>query len=110
MPPNSSRDLKVGPRVKQQKKKKVRARSLTPNILGVGGCARALGWDSDKFTPLPIVCFVPLRGDYIQMSLFPMIPSGSPKLGLLLFPNFEHLYLFEIKFFFKSVRIIFYIP
>jgi hypothetical protein len=45
MPPNSSKDPKVGPRVKQWKKKRVKARSLTRNILGVGGCDGALGWD-----------------------------------------------------------------
>jgi len=45
MPPNSSRDPKVGRRMKQQKKNKVGAHSLTCSILGVGECAGALGWD-----------------------------------------------------------------
>jgi len=45
MPPNSSRDPKVGPRVKQYKKKKVGACSLTLNTSRVGGCAGVLGWD-----------------------------------------------------------------
>jgi len=38
----------VGPKVKQQKKKKVGARSLIRIILGVGKQAGALGWDYDK--------------------------------------------------------------
>jgi len=42
-PPNSSRDPKVGPRVKQRKKKRVGAHFLTPNTSGVGRHARALG-------------------------------------------------------------------
>jgi hypothetical protein len=44
-PPNSSRDPKVGPKVKQQKKKRVGAHSPTHNTLGVGKHARDLGWD-----------------------------------------------------------------
>jgi hypothetical protein len=44
-PPNSSRDPKVSPKGKQQKKKKVGAHFLTRNISGVGGCARDLRWD-----------------------------------------------------------------
>jgi len=39
-PPNSSRDPKVGPRAKQQKKKRVGAR-LTHSTSGVGGCVGA---------------------------------------------------------------------
>jgi len=42
---NSSKDPKVGPKMKQQKKQKVGAHSLTHNTLGVGGCAGAPGWD-----------------------------------------------------------------
>jgi hypothetical protein len=45
VPPNSLGDPKVGPRMKQQKKKKIGARSLTRNISKVRGCAKALGWD-----------------------------------------------------------------
>jgi hypothetical protein len=45
MPPNSVRDPKVGPKMKQQKKKSVGAHSLTHNTSGVGGCVGALGWD-----------------------------------------------------------------
>jgi hypothetical protein len=45
MPPNSSKDPKVGPRTKHRKKKRVRAHSLIGNISGVGGRARAPGWD-----------------------------------------------------------------
>jgi hypothetical protein len=43
--PNSSWGPKVGPRVKQQKKNKVAACSLTCNTLGLGECAEAPGWD-----------------------------------------------------------------
>jgi len=43
--PNSSRDPNVGPKTKQQKKKKVGAHSLTRSTSGVKGCVRALGWD-----------------------------------------------------------------
>ncbi len=45
MPPNSSKDQKVGPITKQWKKKRVGARSLTCNTPRVGGHARAPGWD-----------------------------------------------------------------
>jgi hypothetical protein len=47
MPPNSSRDPKVGPKAKQQKKKKkkVRAHSLIRNTSRVKGHVGALGWD-----------------------------------------------------------------
>jgi len=45
MPPNSSRDPKMGPKEKQQKKKKIGACSLTHNTLRVGGHVRASGWD-----------------------------------------------------------------
>jgi hypothetical protein len=44
-PPNSSRDPKVSPKTKQWKKKRVKARSLTCNILGVRGRAQSVGWD-----------------------------------------------------------------
>jgi hypothetical protein len=44
-PLNFSRDLKVGPKAKQRKKKKVGARSLTHNTLRVGGHARVPRWD-----------------------------------------------------------------
>jgi hypothetical protein len=39
--PNSSRDPKVNPIMKQQKDR-IRARSLTRSTLGVGGCVGAL--------------------------------------------------------------------
>jgi len=45
MPPNSSRDPKVGPRAKQWKKKKVGARSLTCSISRLRGHAEATRWD-----------------------------------------------------------------
>ncbi len=48
VPPNSSRDPKVGPRPKQWKKKKIGEHSLTRNTLGVGGRVRALGWDYNE--------------------------------------------------------------
>jgi hypothetical protein len=48
--PNSSRDSKVGLGVKQWKKKKVGAHSLTCGTSGLGGHVGALGWDYDKFT------------------------------------------------------------
>jgi len=44
MPPNSLRDPNVGFKVKQWKKKGVKANSLH-STCGVGGCARTLGWD-----------------------------------------------------------------
>ncbi len=61
MPPNSSRDPMVGPKVKQRKKKKVGARSFTRNTLGVGGRARALGWDQDEFTSERSRCYQPAQ-------------------------------------------------
>ncbi len=45
VPPNSSRDPKVGPKMKEWKKKKIGARSLTHNTSGVGGCDGAPRWD-----------------------------------------------------------------
>jgi len=45
VPPNSSKDSKMGPRTKQRKKKKVGACSLTRNTLRVRGHAGASGWD-----------------------------------------------------------------
>jgi len=44
-PPNSLRDPKVGSKMKQQKKKKVKARSLPCNIYRVGGRNGASRWD-----------------------------------------------------------------
>ncbi len=44
-PTNSSRDPKVGSRVKQQMNKKVGARSLIHNILGIRGRVGASRWD-----------------------------------------------------------------
>jgi len=44
-PPNSSKDAMVGPRVKQLKKKRVEARSLTRSTSGVGRHVGAPGWD-----------------------------------------------------------------
>jgi hypothetical protein len=43
--PNSLRDPKVGSKVKQQKKKKDKARFLPCNIYMVGGCNGAPRWD-----------------------------------------------------------------
>jgi len=50
VPPNSSRDPKVGLRVKQWKKKKVGACSLIRSTLGVGGCVKASRWHYDELT------------------------------------------------------------
>jgi hypothetical protein len=44
-PLNSSKDPKVGPIMKQRKKKKVETCSLIRNTSGVGGHVRVLGWD-----------------------------------------------------------------
>jgi hypothetical protein len=44
-PPSSLRDLKVGPKMKQQKNKTVEACSLICNIFGIKGRVRALKWD-----------------------------------------------------------------
>jgi hypothetical protein len=44
-PPNSSRDPKVGLRMKQRKKKKLEAHFLIHNISGVKRRVGALGWD-----------------------------------------------------------------
>jgi len=43
MPPNFSGDPKVGPKAKQRKKKRVGARFVIYNTLGIGGHVRALG-------------------------------------------------------------------
>ncbi len=48
MPPNSSKDPKVGPKMKQHKKNIIGAHSLTHDTLGVGGCVGALRWDKDE--------------------------------------------------------------
>jgi NAD(P)H-dependent flavin oxidoreductase YrpB (nitropropane dioxygenase family) len=45
MPPNSLKVPNVGLKLKQRKKKRVGARSLIHNTLGVGGHVGALGWD-----------------------------------------------------------------
>jgi len=45
MPPNSSKDQKVGPITKQWKKKRVGAYSVIYNTPRVGRHARAPGWD-----------------------------------------------------------------
>jgi hypothetical protein len=44
-PPSSLRNPNVGPKMKQWKKKKVKAHSLTRNTSRVRGHAGALGWD-----------------------------------------------------------------
>jgi hypothetical protein len=44
-PLNFSKDLKVGPKVKQRKKKKVGAHSLTCSTLKVGGGVGVPKWD-----------------------------------------------------------------
>jgi hypothetical protein len=41
MPPNSLRDPNVGPKMKKQKNKKVKARSLARSTFGVGAHVRA---------------------------------------------------------------------
>jgi hypothetical protein len=46
VPPNTSRDPKVGPKVKQRKKKRVGALSLIRNTLGVGGVLKL--WDGTR--------------------------------------------------------------
>jgi len=54
-PQTPQRDSKVGPKTKQRKKKKKGGAHLpTYNIsrVGIGGCARVLGWDSNKFTSM----------------------------------------------------------
>jgi len=45
VPANSLRDPNVGPKMKQWKKKKIGAHSLTHGTSGVGGCVTVLGWD-----------------------------------------------------------------
>jgi hypothetical protein len=61
--------------------------------------------------PPPIIYFVPLCKDYIQMSLFPQDSQmGVPKLGLLLSQNFGRSYLSQIKSIFGNGRAIFYSP
>ncbi len=44
MPPNSSKDPKVGPKMKQLKKNRVGARSLIHGTLRVGRCVGISGW------------------------------------------------------------------
>ncbi len=50
MPSNSSRDPKVGPKMKHRKKKRAGACSLTCNTSRVGRCTRVLGWVQEEFT------------------------------------------------------------
>jgi hypothetical protein len=45
VPLNSLRNPNMGPKMKQQKNKRIGAHSLTHNISGVGGCVGTLGWD-----------------------------------------------------------------
>jgi len=45
VPSNSSRDPKVGPKMKQRKKNRTGAHSLVRNTLRVGRCVGAPGWD-----------------------------------------------------------------
>jgi len=45
VPPNSLRDLNVDPKMKQWKKKRIRACSQNYTISRVGGCVGVLGWD-----------------------------------------------------------------
>jgi hypothetical protein len=45
MPPNSLVDSSVGPKAKQQKKKRIGARFVTHNTSRVRRCAGALGCD-----------------------------------------------------------------
>jgi len=44
VPPNSSRDPKLGPKLKEWKKKKVGAHSLTHSTLGIKRHAKAPRW------------------------------------------------------------------
>jgi len=44
-PPNSSRDPKVGLKMKQQKKNRIGARFLIRNTSRVGRCVGTPGWD-----------------------------------------------------------------
>jgi hypothetical protein len=44
-PPNFLRNPNVGLRMKQRKKKRIRAHSLACNTLGVGGHVKAPKWD-----------------------------------------------------------------
>jgi hypothetical protein len=62
--------------------------------------------------PLPshIIYFVPLCGDYIQMSLFLGTPSGSPKIGTFVVPKLWTFIYFSNQIYFESVRKISYIP
>lgn len=49
-PSSSLTNPNVGPKVKQQKKKKVRACSLTNNTFRVRGHVETLEWDHNKLT------------------------------------------------------------
>ncbi len=53
-PPHSLKDSNASPKMKTTEKK-VRVRSLTRSILGVEGCARALGWGLGKVTSGSII-------------------------------------------------------
>jgi hypothetical protein len=53
-------------------------------------------------TPLPIVYYVPLHKDYIQMSLF----LETPKTGTLVIPKAWPLISFSNQIIFENVRAI----
>jgi hypothetical protein len=60
--------------------------------------------------PLPIIYYVPLLMDYIQISLFLGLSSGSPKIGTLVVPKLWMLISFSNQVFFENVRTISYNP
>jgi hypothetical protein len=56
--------------------------------------------------PLPIVYFVPLYKDYIQMSLF----LKNPKIGILVVPKLWMLISLSNQIYFENSREIYYSP
>jgi len=57
-------------------------------------------------SPLPIIYFVSLYEDYIQMSFF----FGSPKIGSLVVPQFWTFTFFSNQVFFENTSTISYSP
>jgi len=96
-PPNSLRDPNMGPGAKQQKNKKIGARSLIHNTLGIGG----LTTFGKKHHSLHIIFCASLRGLHPNIIFSQVSQMGVPKLGPLLFQNFGHSYFSQIKFVFK---------
>jgi len=69
-PPNSSRDPKVGPQMKQRRKDRIRARSLTHNTLGGGVCynyGMGLGWTHKREFKMIWTCTIKKRGRLVQV-------------------------------------------